>query len=160
MADFQCADLYDEHGDALQVLEIQLLSFGLHARFQGPISTCKVYEDNTLVRAALEEAGDGRILVVDGGASLRCALVGDKLAELGVDNGWAGIVVSGCIRDSAAIKSMQFGIKALGTNPRKSVKAGAGSRDVPVAFGGVRFEPGAYLYADEDGVLVADRALV
>ena len=154
------ADLYDDFADRLQVATPMFRDYGNKRQFSDPVSTLKVHEDNTLVRAALEEEGEGRVLVVDGGGSLRCALVGDMLAQLGVDNGWQGIVVYGCIRDAAVMASMDIGIKALNTNPRKSVKKGVGERDVPVEFANVRFAPGAYLYADEDGVLLANEKLV
>ena len=130
-------------------------SFGRKTRFSGPISTVKCFEDNSLVRAALEEHGNGRVLVVDGGASIRCALVGDKLAELGMNNGWAGLVVHGCIRDSAVVSTLVIGIKALGTNPRRSVKKGEGERDIPLVFGDATFKPGDYLYSDDDGILLS-----
>lgn len=157
---FTTADLYDEYGDQLKIALPLFRDFGGRKTFYGPVSTVKVHEDNSLVRAALEEPGKGRVLVVDGGESLRCALVGDMLAKLGKDNGWAGIVVSGCIRDSAEIASMDIGVKAIATNPRKSVKKGAGDRDIPVRFAGVEFRPGHFLYADEDGILVSDEKLV
>ncbi|HSR62460.1 MAG TPA: ribonuclease E activity regulator RraA [Gammaproteobacteria bacterium] len=156
---FTTADLYDEFGDRLQVVLPLFRDFGGKRAFHGPVSTVKVHEDNSLVRAALEEPGEGRVLVVDGGESLRCALLGDMLAKLGMDNGWTGIVVSGCIRDSAEIASMDIGVKAIGTNPRKSVKKGAGDRDIPVCFAGVEFRPGHFLYADEDGILVSEEKL-
>ena len=114
------ADLYDAHGEKLRVLAPIFRNYGGVLDFAGPIVTLKVYEDNSLVRAALEEPGEGRVLVVDGGGSLRCALVGDKLAELGHKNGWAGIVVYGCIRDSAPISSIAIGVKAIATNPRRA----------------------------------------
>jgi regulator of ribonuclease activity A len=118
-----------------------------------------VYEDNVLVRAALEQPGDGRVLVVQGSGSLRCALLGDQLAALAHANGWAGVVVHGCIRDSRAIAEIPIGVKALGANPRKSAKLGAGERDVPVTFAGLEFHPGHYLYADEDGIAVCEGRL-
>ena len=116
------ADLYDEHGEALRVLAPLFRDFGGILSFEGVVSTLKVHEDNFLVRSALEEDGQGRVLVVDGGGSLRCALVGDNLAALGARNNWAGIVVFGCIRDSVPISKIKIGVKALATNPRKSVK--------------------------------------
>ena len=134
---------------------ILMHSFGQKARFSGPISTVKCFEDNSLVRAALEEPGKGRVLVVDGGASIRCALVGDKLAELGIKNGWEGLVIHGCIRDSAVISTLDIGIKALGTNPRRSVKKGEGERDIVLNFADATFTPGNWLYADEDGILLS-----
>ncbi len=149
------ADLYDQNEGKVQVADPLFFNFGGVKQFSGPIATVKVHEDNSLVRAALEEPGQGRVLVVDGGGSRRCALVGDMLAELGHKNGWAGLVVFGCIRDSVAIAQIPLGVKALNTNPRKSVKKGAGDRDVPVQFASATFTPGHYLYADEDGILVS-----
>ncbi|MFH0342961.1 MAG: ribonuclease E activity regulator RraA [Chromatiales bacterium] len=156
---FATADLYDQHEHRLQVLEPILSDYGGQRRFSGPIATVKVFEDNSLVRAALEEPGGGKVLVVDGGGSLRCALVGDKLAELAGRNGWAGLVVYGCIRDAAAIAKIPIGLKAVNTTPRKSVKQGAGDRDIPVQFAGVTFTPDWFLYADEDGVLISEQPL-
>ncbi|MEQ8233815.1 MAG: ribonuclease E activity regulator RraA [Gammaproteobacteria bacterium] len=153
------ADLYDEHGEALRVLAPIFRDYGGRRSFEGPVVTLKVHEDNSLVRSTLEEAGDGRVLVVDGGGSLRCALVGDNLAEIGVNNGWAGIIVYGCIRDAEPIAALAIGVKALATNPRKSVKKGVGERDVEVRFAEALIRPGEYLYADADGVVVADRKL-
>ena len=112
-----------------------------------------------MVRAALEEPGRGRVLVVDGGASNRCALVGDMLAEMGMKNGWAGLIVYGCIRDSAVVATLPIGIKALGTNPRRSVKKGIGERDIPISFGDATFTPGDYLYSNEDGILLSPTKL-
>ena len=156
---FATADLYDQHEHRVQVLEPMLSDYGGKRRFSGPIATVKVFEDNSLVRAALEEPGAGKVLVVDGGGSLRCALIGDKLAELASRNGWAGLVVYGCIRDAAAIATLPIGLKAVNTTPRKSVKQGAGDRDIPVQFAGVTFTPDWFLYADEDGVLVSEQPL-
>ena len=124
---FSTADLYDEHEGKVQVVNAFLQNFGGKKHFFGPISTVKCLEDNSLVRAALEEPGRGRVLVVDGGASNRCALVGDMMAKMGMENHWAGLVIYGCIRDSAIVATLPIGIKALGTNPRRSVKKGAGS---------------------------------
>ena len=153
------ADLYDRHGETVRVMAPILRDYGGVAHFAGPVVTVKIYEDNSLVRAALEEPGAGRVLVVDGGGSLRCALVGDQLAVLGDKNGWAGIVVYGCIRDAAAIAATAIGVKAIATNPRKSVKKGEGERDVVLRFAEVVIAPGDYLYADLDGVVVADHKL-
>ena len=157
---FTTADLNDANEGEVQITSLLWQSFGNIDRFSGPISTIKCYEDNTLVRTALEAPGEGRVLVIDGGGSTRCALVGDNLAQLGHDNNWQGIVVYGCIRDSAVINGIEIGIKALGTNPRKSVKKGAGDRDIPLQFGDVTFNPGAWLYADADGVLLSNEKLV
>lgn len=156
---FTTPDLYDAHENDVQVAEPLFRNYGGAARFSGSIATLKLHEDNSLVRTALETPGNGRVLVIDGGGSLRCALVGDQLAVLAAKNGWAGIVVNGCIRDSVEIGRMDIGIKALNTNPRKSVKKGAGDRDVPVTFAGVTFRPGEFVYADEDGLLVCARRL-
>ena len=153
------ADLYDTHGEKLRVLAPIFRNYGGILDFAGAVVTLKVHEDNSLVRTALEEPGEGRVLVVDGGGSLRCALVGDKLAELGHKNGWAGIVVYGCIRDSALIATVAIGVKAIATNPRKSVKKGEGERDVTLRFAEIVIAPGDYLYADIDGVVVADKKL-
>ena len=152
---FSTADLHDEHEGKIQVANVLMEGYGQKTRFSGPISTIKCFEDNSLVRAALEEPGKGRVLVVDGGASIRCALVGDKLAELAMKNGWEGLVVHGCIRDSAVISTLDIGIKALGTNPRRSVKKGEGERDIVLNFADATFTPGNWLYADEDGILLS-----
>lgn len=152
-------DLSDAHRDAVQVLDPILRDFGGRRAFHGPIVTLKLFEDNSLVRATLETPGEGHVLVVDGGGSLRCALVGDQLADLAVANGWAGIIVYGCIRDTAEMAAMPLGIKAIAPHPLKSHKRGEGQRDIPVRFGGVTFTPGAMLYADEDGVIVSETPL-
>jgi regulator of ribonuclease activity A len=158
------ADLCDRHEErlrsgALRIVEPMFRSFGGRSAFHGPIATLKLFEDNSFVRKTLEQPGAGRVLVVDGGGSLRRALVGDQLAALGVKNGWAGIVVYGCIRDSAAIAAMDIGVVALATHPQKTDKKNVGEADVSVTFGGVTFHPGAWLYADADGVLVAEHPL-
>jgi len=157
---FSTADLCDQHEARIRTGEVQIVapifhSYGGRQSFYGPIATLSVFEDNSLVRAALETAGNGRVLVVDGGGSLRCALVGDQLAQLGARNGWAGILVNGCIRDSLVMAKMEFGVLALATHPLKSIKLGAGEINVPVIFGETSFTPGAFLYADADGIVVA-----
>ena len=152
-------DLCDAHEDKVRVVEPMFNSFGGRASFFGRIATLKLFEDNSLVRKALESAGEGRVLVIDGGGSLRRALVGDQLAALGVKIGWAGIVVYGCIRDSRAIGDMDIGVFAIDTHPMKTLKKNVGDADIPVTFGGVTFNPGEWLYADEDGVLVTESAL-
>ena len=136
---FVTADLSDQFGDKVQVAMPMFTDYGNRKQFCGPVSTLKVDEDNSLVRAALEEPGDGRVLVVDGGGSLRCALVGDMLAKLGEENNWQGLIVYGCIRDSAIVATIDFGIKALNTNPKKSVKNDVGERDIAVEFANLRF---------------------
>ncbi|MEM9692796.1 MAG: ribonuclease E activity regulator RraA [Myxococcota bacterium] len=153
------ADLCDAHPDAVHVVDPLFRHFGKKRAFSGPIATVKVHEDNVLVRSALEEPGRGRVLVVDGGGSLRCALVGDRLAALVRDNNWAGVVVFGAIRDSGAIDTMNVAVRALAAHPKKSIKRGEGVRDVVVRFAGVAFSPGHHLYADDDGMVVAAQAL-
>ena len=148
------ADLYDEHGDALQSLALQLRDFGGRVAFEGPLRTVRCFQDNQLVKELLATDGEGAVLVIDGSGSLGTALMGDMIAESAVAHGWAGVVINGAIRDSAAIGRLPIGVKALGTNPRKSGKTGTGETDVVLRFGDVEFRPGARLYADEDGVLV------
>jgi len=153
------ADLIDAHEAVLQSCDLQFRDFGGRRRFHGPIRTVRCREDNALVRATLSQPGDGSVLVVDGAGLLHGALVGDVIAGLAVQNGWTGIVVHGAIRDSAAIGALPIGLKALGTNPRRSGKTGSGTADVPVAFGGVIYTPGEHLYADEDGIVVSAQEL-
>jgi regulator of ribonuclease activity A len=155
---FKTTDLCDAHAD-IQVADPLLRHFGGVVRFQGRIRTLQLFEDNSLVRSTLEEPGDGAVLVVDGGGSLRCALVGDQLGALAVQNGWAGVVVNGCVRDVAELGELQVGVLALAAHPRRSEKRGTGRRDVPVRFAGIAFRPGQYVYADADGLVVADQAL-
>lgn len=158
--DILTTDLCDANEGRVRVCTPMFRSFGGRTSFHGPIATLKLFEDNSLVRNSLEQAGNGRVLVVDGGGSMRCALVGDQLALLGVKNGWAGVVVYGCIRDSKAISVMDIGVFALGTHPMKSIKKGVGESDIAVTFGGITFTPGEYLYADEDGVIVSTESLL
>ncbi len=149
-------DLSDAHPEA-QVCEPIFGDFGGRLAFHGPIKTIKVFEDNALVRATLETPGVGRVLVVDGGGSSRCALVGGNLGQLAVKNHWAGVVVYGYIRDSEEIANQDVGVKALGTHPRKSEKGlHSAVADKVVSFAGVTFKPDAWLYADADGIVVAD----
>jgi regulator of ribonuclease activity A len=147
------ADLLDQHGAVAAVCLIQFRSFGA-AAFSGPVATVRCDEDNVLLRREAESAGEGRVLVVDGGGSMHCALLGDNIAKLAADNRWAGVVINGCVRDAVALDELGLGIKALGTNPRPSRKDGTGEVGVPVAFGDITFTPGALLAADEDGVVV------
>lgn len=148
------ADLYDERGDALDSLSLQLHDFGGVTAFDGPVRTVRCARDNALVKAVLATPGGGSVLVVDGGGSLESALVGDLIAASAVENGWAGVIVHGAIRDREAMRALPLGLKALGTNPRKSAKEGAGEVDVEVVIAGVRFAPGRHVWADADGVLV------
>jgi regulator of ribonuclease activity A len=152
------ADLADDIGPAVRSCDTQFRQFGARAVFAGLIHTVRCFEDNALLKSVLSEPGDGGVLVVDGGASLHCALVGDVIAGLGETNGWAGIIVNGVVRDAAALRSIDIGIKALGTNPRKSTKTGAGERDVEVEFGGIIFAPGEIAYSDDDGIVVVTQS--
>jgi regulator of ribonuclease activity A len=152
-------DLCDAH-PVVQVCDPILHDFGRRRAFHGPIATLKVFEDNSPVREALEAPGTGRVLVVDGGGSLRCALVGGLLGKLAKERGWAGIVVFGCVRDCDELARCDLGIKALAPHPRKSEKGmHGGQADRLLQFAGVTFRPGAWLYADADGVVVAETAI-
>jgi regulator of ribonuclease activity A len=148
------ADLYDERGDELDSLALQLHDLGGRVAFDGPVRTVRCHRDNALVKEVLATPGDGAVLVIDGGGSLESALVGDLIAASAVENGWAGIIVFGAIRDRRAIAELSIGLKALGSNPRKSAKAGIGEVDVPVTIAGVAFVPGRHVWADADGILV------
>ena len=152
--DFTTCDLFDAD-ETLQSVSLQLVNLGGRAHFSGPVRTVRCHRDNGLVKSVLNSPGAGAVLVVDGGGSLESALMGDMIAEAAVANGWAGVVINGAIRDRVAIAELDLGVKALGSNPRKSAKEGTGELDVPVAFGGVIFHPGAMLWSDEDGILVA-----
>ena len=153
------ADLCDAHPDKVKVCHIPFRSFGRIAAFHGPIRTLSVLDDNALVRQVLERPGQGGVLVINGGGSLKRALVGDNLATLAIDNGWAGIIVHGAVRDTAVIAAMPVGIKAVGTIPLRADRDAIGEIDIPTAFGGVIFTPGDWLYADADGVIVAPHRL-
>lgn len=147
-------DVFDANAERALVCSLQLRDFGGVRSFSGPIATVRCYEDNVLVKQRAGEPGEGRVLVVDGGGSLGCALVGDNVAGLALASGWAGLVMNACVRDVDALGALELGVKALGTCPRPSTKTGAGEVDVPVTFGGVTFTPGDLLYADADGVVV------
>lgn len=152
-------DLSDAHPEA-QVCEPLFRDFGGRAQFHGPIKTLKLFEDNALLRATLETPGEGRVLVVDAGGSARCAVLGGNLGALAVKNNWAGLLVYGYIRDSEEIAAQAVGVKALGTHPRKSEKGlHSAHADRVVSFAGVSFRPGAWLYADADGVVVSERSI-
>ena len=151
-------DLCDRFEDRARVLELALRDYGGRIAFSGVVSTVKALEDNSLVREAVAEPGNGRVLVIDGGGSLRRAMLGDMLAEKALASGWSGVLVHGAIRDSDAISKLDLGVKALGTCPMKTDKRGQGLRDVPVAFGGLVIAPGQWLAADEDGVVLMDAA--
>ncbi|MET3129795.1 regulator of ribonuclease activity A [Oxalobacteraceae bacterium GrIS 1.11] len=161
---FATTDLCDDNAALLEdgrlaVLPPLFVHFGKQRQFSGRSSTLKVFEDNALVRAALETPGNGNVLVIDGGGSLRRGLVGGQLALLAQDNGWSGIVVYGCIRDSEEINACEIGVRALAIHPQKSSKKGAGERNVRVHIGGVPVNPGDWIYADADGILVAQQKL-
>jgi regulator of ribonuclease activity A len=153
------ADLIDEFGDELQSCETQFRQYGSRLGFGGPIATVRCFRDNGLVKQLLNSPGEGQVLVVDGGGSLASALMGDLIAAAAVSAGWAGVVINGVVRDVATLRTLDLGIKALGSNPRKSAKVGVGEIDSPVSFGGVVFRPGEWLYSDEDGIVVAARKL-
>ena len=149
------ADLCDTHPEAVHACEPLFQAYGGRRTFSGPVSTVRCFEDNSRVKEAVQSPGEGRVLVVDGGGSQRCALFGGNLGSAAVKNGWAGVIIHGCIRDSTELGQMDLGIRALGTMPLRSEKRGEGERDVPVRFAGVSFRPGDFVYADEDGVIVA-----
>jgi regulator of ribonuclease activity A len=149
------ADLYDEYGERLQSCDLQLRQYGSIRAFFGVITTVECFQDNALLKSILaEEDGSGRVLVIDGGGSLHTALMGDMIAKIALDNHWAGLIVNGAVRDVAILSTLSIGVKALGSNPRKSAKTGGGARDVVVEFGGAVFRPGEVVYADDDGIVV------
>ena len=152
-------DLCDQHSDHISIAEPIFNDYGGVTRFHGQIVTVKVFEDNVLVKQTLGTKVSASVLVVDGGGSHRCALLGDMLATMAKENGWAGILVNGCIRDSAEIATINVGVKALNTHPLKSIKRGEGQKDIALSFAGVDFLPGNFLYADEDGVIVSAKEL-
>jgi regulator of ribonuclease activity A len=153
-------ELCDEFPDLVRVVEPMFGNFGGVDAFGGEIVTIKCHEDNSLVAEQVDQPGSGKVLVVDGGGSMRCGLLGDNLAKKAVDNGWQGIIVYGCIRDVDIISELPLGVQALATHPMKSVKRGVGLLGETLSFGGVEFVPGEYVYADNNGVLVASKALV
>jgi regulator of ribonuclease activity A len=160
---FSTCDLCDVHKNdgsgAFRVLPPVFRDFGAVRRFSGPVVTVKCFEDNTLVKAAVDSAGEGRVLVVDGGASLRRALLGGNLGAAAARNGWAGVVIDGCVRDVAELAACHTGIRALAPMPLPTEKRNEGQRDLAVQIQGVWVRPGDWLYADEDGIVVADRPL-
>lgn len=156
---FQTTDICDEFPNNVSVCEPVFTSYGARRSFHGPIATVRVHEDNVLVRLALEDLPEGTVLVVDGDGSKRCALLGDRLASIAASRGLVGIIINGCIRDSREISEIEVGVLALATHPLKSGKEGAGERDVPVEFGGVTWTPDHYVYADEDGIVLASEIL-
>lgn len=162
--EFATCDLCDAHeaklaDGSLAILPPVFKAFGQRMRFAGPARTLKVFEDNVLVRAALETPGAGSVLVVDGGGSLRCALVGGNLGALAQNNGWAGIIVNGCVRDSEELNQCELGIRALATHPRRSVRKGVGEKELVIDIAGVSVRPGDWVYVDADGILIAQMPL-
>jgi regulator of ribonuclease activity A len=151
---FTTADLMDDHGDTLRSCSTQFRQYGGQEVFSGPIRTVSCHEDNGLVKQILNSPGEGAVLVVDGNASLRTALMGDMIAGAAVRNGWAGVVVNGAVRDTAVLRRLELGVKALGSNPRRPQQDSVGRRDAPVTFGDVAFVPGEWLYSDHDGIVV------
>src|SRR5437868_2124252 len=148
------ADLVDDIGPNVRSCDLQFRQYGGRSQFAGAITTVRCFQDNALLKSMLSQPGDGGVLVIDGDGSLHTALVGDVIAELARSNGWAGLIVNGAVRDAAALRGIDIGIKALGTNPRKSAKTGAGERAVEVTLGGLTFVPGDTAYSDDDGIVV------
>ena len=156
---FSVPDICDDHQSELQVLEPVFTAYGGRHKFHGEIVTLKCFEDNSLVKETLRGDGTGKVLVVDGGGSLRCALLGDMLAAMAAENGWQGVLVNGCVRDVEILKTIDIGISALNCHPVRSHKRNEGQLDVHLRFADVIIEPGCYLYADENGIIVADKEL-
>ena len=161
---FKTADLTDdfcaENCEDVQVAGTSFNSYGGKTRFHGEIVTLKLFEDNQLVRDQVSSDGKGKVLVVDGGASMRRAMLGDMLAAKAVENGWNGIIINGCIRDSVDMAKMDLGVMALGTHPLKTVKNGVGQTNVSVSFAELNFEPADFIYVDEDGIVIAEKPLI
>ena len=165
---FKTADLCDElcdtspnnQCDFAQVTGNSFISYGGESRFYGEIVTLKLFEDNQLIRDQVNSDGTGKVLVVDGGASMRRALLGDQLASKALENGWNGILINGCIRDSVDMATMELGVLALGTHPHKTIKKGVGEINVSVTFSGLNFEPADFIYIDEDGIVVSEKPLI
>lgn len=151
---FSTCDLYDRFAERARVMALQFVDYGGLIRFYGPIVTVKCFEDNSRLKELVATPGQGRVLVVDGGGSMRCALLGDVIASEAVASGWRGVVISGCIRDRNALRLIKLGVKALGTTPRKSVRRGTGEVGAMISLAGITCVPGDALFADEDGVLI------
>jgi regulator of ribonuclease activity A len=158
---YTTADLCDAHSEEhhFQIAEPLFKPYGAHTNFCGQITTVKVFEDDILIRSILEQKVENRVLVIDGGGSHRCALLGESLVRIAIDNGWQGIVVHGCIRDSAIINQLAIGIRALHTHPLKSHKRDPGDQELLVTFAGVNFKQNHFLYADADGMVVSEAML-
>lgn len=160
MTNFRTADLCDEYSEELSICELEMKSYGKYRSFSGPIATVRVFEDNYLVKEALETVAEGTVVVVDGAGSRRRALMGDMLGAIAENSKVAGVIINGSVRDVADMAKQEIGVKALGTTPMTPIKQGEGERDVIVTFGGVEWIPGHYAYADEDGIVVCARKLV
>lgn len=156
---FKTADLCDDYANEVQVIGSKFNSYGKKKSFSGPIHTVKVFEDNVLVKKALETIPEGSVLVVDGGGSLNCALMGDRLGEIAEKRGLQGVIINGCVRDSADLAKLDIGVFAIGTNPLKSKKEGKGEQDIPLQFFSATWKPGDYVYADEDGIVISPKKL-
>jgi regulator of ribonuclease activity A len=157
---FKTADLSDENEGVAQVALPGLRDFGGKARFHGEIVTIRACQDHSRVREQVRLPGDGKVLVIDNDGALDSAVFGDMLGAAAVDNGWSGVVINGCLRDAADIATMNIGVKALASNPRRSDREDRGEVNVAVEFLGATFRPGEYLYADEDGILLSSKALL
>jgi len=153
------ADISDNHREKVKATDPIFNDYGARTSFWGEIVTLKIFEDNSFVRKVLSEDGAGKVLVIDGGGSMRCALLGDQLGELAVKNDWEGIIIFGCLRDSEALGKLPLGIKALGTHPFKTDKRNEGQENLSITFAGVTFTPGEYVYCDADGILVSVQKL-
>jgi len=157
---FVTPDLCDDNPELIKIVEPIFNNYGGKRAFGGEIVTVKCHEDNSVVKKQASEPGHGKVMVVDGGGSLRCALLGDLIAEKAVENGWEGLVIFGCIRDVDAIGELNLGVQALRTIPIKSVRKDRGDLNIDITFGGVTFKPGDYVYADNNGVIVSTKALI
>ncbi|WP_036860341.1 ribonuclease E activity regulator RraA [Porticoccus hydrocarbonoclasticus] len=157
---FATPDLCDDYPELVQVMEPMMTNYGGRDTFGGEIVTVKCHEDNSLVKESAGKPGHGKVLVVDGGGSLRRALLGDMIAENAVRNGWEGLIIYGCVRDVDALAELDLGVQALASIPLKTDKRGIGDLNVPVTFGGITFHPGGYVYADNNGVIVSPSPLV
>jgi regulator of ribonuclease activity A len=157
--DISTADLFDAHSDRLQVCDLQFQNYGAKSAFFGECMTVTTFEDHHPVLEALKTEGRGRVLVVDGKGSLRVGIIGDIAAERAIQNGWAGAIIFGAIRDSTATLKLEFGLKALGTTARRSLSRTKGVLGEPVNFGSVQFSAGCWIYADPDAVIVSSSRL-
>ncbi len=156
---FTTADIFDVYQGKIQSCATQFKNYGRTKRFFGPVRTLRCECDNALFKELLSTPGEGSVLVVDGAGSLEAALLGDMNAAMGMNNGWAGCIINGAVRDVAVLRTLDIGIKAIGSNPAKSSKEGTGGVDLLVSFGGTKFEPGQWVYCDEDGLALSPEKL-